>query len=114
MYECLTSSEARQAILGLCLSNHALYEEITKPPASTTPVPPGAGNGSYLEDDEDNHDNGPIFNSSLSVNDAISQILDLPNCRTPIDVYDLDDDEAESVDGYGCIDCECLDSLDNV
>ena len=98
-YKCLTSAEVKQAILGLRLTNPMLYEEITAPPASTLPVPPPGSDGTYTEDKEDvGQDNDEQFiDSSLSVDEAISQILDLPNTQVPIDVYGSDD---EGVDGY--------------
>jgi hypothetical protein len=85
-----------------------LYEEITKPLTSTAPVPP-VNNSDYPEDREDaNEEVGPFFDGSLSINEAISQILDLPNVQVPIDVYNSDDEE--EVDGYGCLGCpDCPD-----
>jgi len=70
-------------------------------------VPP-VDDDNYPEDKEDaNEDDGPLLDSSLSVDEAISQILDLPNSRVPVDAYDSDDEE---VDGYGCAGCpECPD-----
>jgi len=98
-YECLTSAEVKQAILGLRLTNPALYEEITAPPVSIPLVPPPDSDGAYTEDREDaDQDNDELFiDSSLSVDEAISQILDQPNTRVPIDIYGSDD---EGIDGY--------------
>lgn len=98
-YECLTSAEIKQAILALRLTNPALYEEITSPPAATLLVPPSGGDDTYAEDEEgtDQVDDELFIDSSLSVDEAISRILDQPNTRVPIDVYGSDD---EGVDGY--------------
>jgi len=97
-YECLRSAEVSQAIIGLRLTNPQLYEEITAPPGPIPPAPPPDGNSDYPEDMEDTSQNDDMFfDSSLSVEEAISQIIDLPNTQVPIDVYGSDD---EGVDGY--------------
>ena len=97
-YKCLRSAEVSQAIIGLRLTNPQLYEEITAPSASILPVLPSASDGNYPEDREDTgQDDDVFFDSSLSVEEAISQIIDLPNTQVPIDVYGSDD---EGVDGY--------------
>lgn len=64
-------------------------------------MPPPVSDGDYPEDKEgaDEHD-GPCFDSSLSVEDAISQILDLPNTQVPTDIYGSDDED----DGYASLD----------
>lgn len=93
-YDCLISVEVQQAIIGLCLSNPVLYEEIIKPPASTTTTPPP--DGDYPEDKGCTDEDAGLFDSLLSVEDVISQILDLPNTQVPTDIYDLEDE----VDGY--------------
>ena len=97
-YECLTSAKVTQAIIGLRLTNPQLYKEITAPSASVLPVPPPSG-GQYAEDEEDvGQDDGDIFlDSALSVEEAISQIIDLPNTRVPLNVYGEED---EGIDGY--------------
>lgn len=65
-------------------------------------MPPPVTGDNYPEDREDaNEDNGPFFDGAMSVEDAISQILDLPNTQVPIDAYDSDDEEVE---GYDCPD----------
>ena len=98
-YECLRSAEVSQAIIGLRLTNPQLYEEITAPSASVFSVPPPGDGGEYPEDEEDaGRDDDKVFiDSALSIEEAILQIIDLPNTQVPIDVYGSDD---EGVDGY--------------
>lgn len=100
-YECLKSARVSQAIIGLRLTNPQLYKEITAPSASALPIPPPSDGDQYAEDEEDasQDDDDVFFDSALSIEEAISQIIDLPNTRVPLNVYG-EDSEDEGVDGY--------------
>ena len=100
-YESLTSAKVSQAIIGLRLTNPQVYKEITAPSAPALSVPPPGGGDKYIEDEEGiSQDDEVFFDSALSVEDAISQIIDLPNTWVPIDVYGSEDGDNEGIDGY--------------
>ena len=96
-YECLTSPEVCQALVGLRTVNPSLHEHLSIPlPSASMPSSPRGHNGSYPEDQDDEDDNGPI-DSSLSLDEVISWVAD----DAPGPLVDTSDDEDEGVDGFG-------------
>ena len=97
-YECLTSPEVRQALVGLRSTNPSLHEQLSTPPPSV-PKPPQAPlghNGSYPED-KDIEDDNALVDSSLSLDEVISWVTN----DAPGPLADISDDEDEGVDGFG-------------
>ena len=96
-YECLTSPEVHQALVGLRTVNPSLHEHLSIPlPSASMPSSPRGHNGSYPEDQDDEDDNGPI-DSSLSLDEVISWVAD----DAPGPLVDTSDDEDEGVNGFG-------------
>ena len=75
-YNCLTSPEVRQTLVGLRNTNPILYEQLSAPPPSAPmPPPPPEQNGPYPEDQEHEDDEG-FMDSSLSIDKVVSWIAD--------------------------------------
>ena len=96
-YECLTSPEVRQALVGLRDTNTMLYEQLSVPPPSVPmPPPPPDHDGSYPEDRE--HEDDKMFtDSSLSVDELVAWIAD----EAQGVIADPEGDEDEGIDGFG-------------
>ena len=94
-YECLTSYEVRQAIIGLRSTDVMLYEKLSTP-SSSAPIPPPSPqhDGSYPEDQE-RDDDDTFVDSSLSIDEMIAWI----SSEAPGGVVDSSDDE--EIDGFG-------------
>ena len=94
-HECLTSSEVRQAIVGLHNTDPVLYEKLSTPSLSAPlPPPPPEHNGSYPEDEEREADE-TFVDSSLSVDEVATWIAN----GAPGGMVDSSDDE--DIDGFG-------------
>ena len=94
-YECLTSPETRQALVGLRDTNLALYEQLSTPlPSAPIPPPPPGTTEIYPEDQEHEEDDMPV-DSSLSVDDVVAQVAGEAR-----DLVDISSDEDEGVDGF--------------
>jgi len=92
-YECLTSSEVRQAIVGLCNTDLVLYEQLSTP-SLLAPIPPSPEhNGSYPEDQE-HKDDKTFVDSSLSVDEVVTWITN----GAPGGMVDSSDDK--DIDGF--------------
>ena len=96
-YECLTSSEVRQAIVGLPNTDLALYKKLSMPLLPTPmPPPPPEHDGSYPEDQEheDDKNDETFVDSSLSVDEVVTWIAN----GAPGELVDSSDDE--DIDGF--------------
>ena len=92
----MTSSEVRQAIVGLRVTDLALYEQLSAPsPSAPMPPPPPEHDGSYPEDQE-LEDGETSVDSSLSMDEVVAWIAD----EAPGGMVDSSDDE--EIDGFGC------------
>jgi len=96
-YECLTSPEVRQALVGLRTVDPKLHEQLSIPlPSVPSAPPPPERDGLYPEDREHNDDE-TFVDSSLSVAEVIAGIAD----EVPGAVTDWSGDEDEGVNGFG-------------
>ena len=97
-YECLTSPEVRQTLVGLRSADAVLYEQLSVP-APSTPMPPPSPecDGSYPEDQESEDDERPV-DSSLSMGEVVAWIAN----EVPGELVNSSDEEDERIDGFGC------------
>ena len=96
-YECLTSPEVRQALVGPRDTNSILHEQLSAPPPSVPmPPPPPERNGSYPEDRE-HEDDETFIDSLLSVDELVAWITE----EAPRATVDPSDDEDEGINGFG-------------
>ena len=96
-YECLTSPEVRQALVGLRNTDPKLHEQLSTPlPSVPSAPPPPEDDGPYPEDQEHNDDE-TFVDSSLSVDEVIAWIAD----EAPGAVANSSSDEDEGIDGFG-------------
>ena len=72
-YECLTSLETRQALVGLCNTNLALYEQLSTPLPSAPIPPPLPGTTEIYPEDQEDEDDMPV-DLLLLVDDIVAQV----------------------------------------
>ena len=96
-YECLTSPEIRQALVGLRNTDSALFEKVFQVPTLLDTVPPLSleRGGSYPEDQE-REDNGGFVDSSLSIDEVVAHVAD----DRLGELADSSGDEDDGIDGF--------------